>query len=239
MDEFKKYARNLFGIHLNASQSAAFEIYERELIEWNERFNLTAIHDPFQIRIKHFLDSLSCSLAMQSHPTKLVIDIGTGAGFPGIPLKILDPGMKLTLVESVGKKAAFCRHICQVLELENAEVVQERAEVAAFRLELREQCDWAVARAVAALPVLAEYLLPFVRLGGFALAMKGESGPAEAHSAQPGIQLLGGEVDQLLPVTLPGIEEERFLVMIKKVAATPDRYPRRAGIPAKRPLGKR
>lgn len=238
MDEFKKYARNLFGIQLSPSQVADFEIYERELIEWNERFNLTAIHDPLQIRIKHFLDSLSCRMAMQNSPVNHVIDIGTGAGFPGIPLKILNPDMKLTLVESVGKKAAFCRHICRVLELKNVEILPERAEVAAFRPEIREQCDWAVARAVAALPILVEYLLPFVRVGGFALALKGESGHAEAHLAQPGIQLLGGEIDQLLPVTLPGIEEERFLVVIKKVAATPDRYPRRVGIPAKRPLGK-
>jgi len=237
MEKLIKNTRDLLGINLTASQQAAFETYESELIEWNARYNLTAISEPQQIRIKHFLDSLSCTLAMRETFSKQVIDVGTGAGFPGIPLKILNPNIHMTLVESVGKKAAFCQHVCQALELDNVEIIQERAETVAHRPEFREQNDWAIARAVAALPILVEYLLPLVRIGGYALAMKGENGPAEVQTAQTGIQLLGGQVKQLIPVTLPGVEEERYLVVIEKIAATPDKFPRRVGIPVKRPLG--
>jgi 16S rRNA (guanine527-N7)-methyltransferase len=237
MEDLIENAWNLFGIRISASQQAAFETYESELMEWNARYNLTAIDNPQQIRLKHFLDSLSCTLAMRDTPTNRVIDVGTGAGFPGIPLKILNPKIKLTLVESVAKKAVFCQHICEAVEINNVEIIQERAEIVAQRSEIREQCDWVIARAVAALPILVEYLLPLVRMGGYALAMKGESGPAEAQSAQAAIHILGGQVKQLIPVTLPGVEEERYLVVIEKIAATPDRFPRRVGIPAKRPLG--
>lgn len=237
MDELIESADKLFGIQLTASQQAAFHIYETELIDWNTRTNLTAIHDVHQIRIKHFLDSLSCTLAMRGTPANQVIDVGTGAGFPGIPLKIVEPGRKLTLVESIGKKAEFCRHICDKLNFIGVEIIQERAEIVASRPDIRENYDWAVARAVAMLPVLVEYLLPLVRLGGYALAMKGESGPAEAQTAEQAIYILGGQVEQLIPVTLPGVEVERYLVVIKKIATTPDNFPRRVGIPAKRPLG--
>jgi 16S rRNA (guanine527-N7)-methyltransferase len=211
-------------------------LYERELVDWNARFNLTAIRDPQEIHIKHFLDSLTCLLAMRKVSIGRLIDIGTGAGFPGIPIKIIYPKMQLTLVESVGKKAEFCRHVVKILDLQGVEVVQERAESLGQNPSYREQYDWAVARAVAILPVLAEYLLPLVRVGGSMLAMKGESGPAEAHSAERALRVLGGHLRQLLPVTLPGVVEERYLVVIDKVAATPDGYPRKVGIPSKRPL---
>jgi len=237
MDELIKSADKLFGIKLTASQQAAFKIYETELIDWNTRANLTAIHDVHQIRVKHFLDSLSCTLALRGTPANQVIDVGTGAGFPGVPLKIVEPGRKFTLVESIGKKAEFCRHICQKLSFFDVDIIQDRAEIAASRPDKREKYDWAVARAVAVLPVLVEYLLPFVRRGGYALAMKGETGPAEAQSAEQAIHILGGQVEQLIPVTLPGVELKRYLVVIKKIATTPDNFPRRVGIPAKRPLG--
>lgn len=236
MKEFIENAWNLFGIRISDSQRVAFEIYEQQLIEWNTRVNLTAIDDPKQIRAKHFLDSLSCTLAMRSTPTDRVIDVGTGAGFPGIPLKIICPTIHLILIESVGKKAAFCEHIRQKIELAHIEILPERAESVASRPEFREMADWAVGRAVAALPVLAEYLLPFVRVGGYALAMKGEGGLAEAQSAEKAIHILGGRLHQLIPVMLPGVEEQRYLVVIEKIASTPDRYPRRVGVPAKRPL---
>jgi 16S rRNA (guanine527-N7)-methyltransferase len=226
----------LFGIRISDSQRVAFEIYEQQLIEWNTRVNLTAIDDPKQIRAKHFLDSLSCTLAMRSTPTDRVIDVGTGAGFPGIPLKIICPTIHLILIESVGKKAAFCEHIRQKIELAHIEILPERAESVASRPEFREMADWAIGRAVAALPVLAEYLLPFVRVGGYALAMKGEGGLAEAQSTEKAIHILGGRLHQLIPVMLPGVEEQRYLVVIEKIASTPDRYPRRVGVPAKRPL---
>jgi 16S rRNA (guanine527-N7)-methyltransferase len=237
MNEFVSYSREILGINLTASQKTAFEIYEKELIDWNARHSLTAIADPRQIRIKHFLDSLSCILAIKDTPAHRIIDVGTGAGFPGLPLKILDPTIHLTLVESVGKKAAFCEHICRELGINNVEIIRERAEAVGHSTQIREKFDWAAARAVASLPVLVEYLLPLVRIGGCALAMKGENGPAEVQSAQPGIEMLGGQVKQLIPVTLPGVEDERYLIVIEKIAATPDRYPRRVGIPAKRPLG--
>jgi len=237
MNEFAANARDLLNINLTASKQKAFETYEEELITWNALHNLTAIADPQEIRIKHFLDSLSCILAMENTSKNRVIDIGTGAGFPGLPLKILDANIQLTLVESIGKKAAFCEHICRELGLTQVEIIQERAETVGHDPKIREQYDWALARAVAALPVLVEYLLPLVRIGGFALAMKGENGPAEVQAAQSGIELLGGQFSQLMPVTLPGVEEERYLVVIEKIASSPDRFPRRVGIPKKRPLG--
>jgi 16S rRNA (guanine527-N7)-methyltransferase len=237
MNELITYAQELFGINLTPSQQAAFEIYEDELIDWNAHQNLTAIAEPAQIRIKHFLDSLSCVLAIKNLSSQRIIDIGTGAGFPGLPLKILGPDLHLVLVESVGKKAAFCKHICRKLDFLEVEIIQGRAELIGHQPNFRERADWAVARAVASLPVLVEYLLPLVCLGGHALAMKGENAPAEIQEAQPGIELLGGRLNKLVPVSLPGVEEKRYLVVIEKIAATPDRFPRRVGIPAKRPLG--
>jgi 16S rRNA (guanine527-N7)-methyltransferase len=226
----------LFGIHLNIRQVNALEIFTRELLDWNQRYNLTAIRDRDSICTKHFLDSFSCVLAWKNNPPNCLIDIGTGAGFPGLPLKILYPRMHLTLVESVGKKAEFCRHMVEVLELTEVEVLQMRAEETGQMTAHREYYDWAVARAVANLPVLAEYLLPLVHVGGTMLAQKGESGPAEAHSAEKVIKLMGGHIRQLLPVTLPGVVEERYLVLVDKVATSPPGYPRKTGIPAKNPL---
>ncbi len=236
MQEFTKHAHRQLGLHITRAQLSALSLYERELVDWNTRFNLTAIRDPQEIHIKHFLDSLTCLLALRETPVGRLIDIGTGAGFPGVPLKIIYPKMQLTLVESVGKKAEFCRHVVKILDLQGVEVVQERAETLGQDPNYREQYDWAVARAVAILPVLAEYLLPLVRVGGGMLAMKGESGPVEAHTAEHAIRVLGGHLRQLLPVTLPGVAEERYLVVIDKVAATPMGYPRKVGVPAKRPL---
>lgn len=236
MQELTRQIHRQLGLHLSRSQANALSLYERELADWNMRFNLTAIRDPQEIHIKHFLDSLTCVIALREGSVGNMIDIGTGAGFPGIPLKIIYPNMQLTLVESVGKKAEFCRHVVKILDLKAVEVVQERAENLGQHPSYRERYDWAVARAVAILPVLAEYLLPLVRVGGSMLAMKGESGPAEAHSAERALNVLGGHLRQLFPVTLPGVAEERYLVVIDKVAATPKGYPRKVGVPAKRPL---
>jgi len=197
---------------------------------------LTAVRDPQQIRIKHFLDSLSCMCVMRDAPMERVIDIGTGAGFPGLPLKIINPNMQLTLVESVGKKADFCRYISGLLKLDNIQILQDRAEVVGQLPAHRQQYDWALARAVAILPVLVEYLLPLVRVGGAMVAMKGESAPVEAHESEHATRLLGGHLRKLIPVTLPSVVEERYLVVIDKIAATPDLYPRRIGQPAKKPL---
>lgn len=236
MQVLRQYAHQQLGLRLSHRQLDALALYERELADWNARFNLTAIRDPQEIHIKHFLDSLTCLSAMREPLPGKLVDIGTGAGFPGIPLKIMLPNSQLTLVESVGKKAEFCRHVVRILDLPGVEVVQERAEALGQDPDYRERYDWAVARAVAVLPVLAEYLLPLVRVGGGMLAMKGESGPAEAHAADHALRVLGGHLRQLVPVTLPGVAEERYLVVIDKVAATPGGYPRKVGVPAKRPL---
>ena len=191
---------------------------------------------PASIRTKHFLDSFSCSLAWGSRPPRRLIDVGTGAGFPGLPLKILHPGMALTLVESVGKKAMFCEHIVRLLGLEGVEVIKGRAEDVGCMPAHRERYDWSVARAVAQMRVLAEYLLPLVRVGGTALALKGESGPAESQAAEKAMRMLGGQLNQIIPVDLPGLPDDRYLVLISKTAATPPKYPRKAGMPMKHPL---
>jgi 16S rRNA (guanine527-N7)-methyltransferase len=227
---------DLTGISINQTQLSAFETYSRELAEWNTRFNLTAIRDKEQVRVKHFLDSLSCLLVMRNSNMQRIVDVGTGAGFPGLPLKILCPNMHLTLVESIGKKTDFLRHIVQVLSLEGVEILHMRAERVGHIESQRQSYDWAIARAVAPLPVLVEYLLPLVRIGGRILAQKGESGRVEVQSAEGVIGLMGGDFREILPVTLPGIAGERCLVVIEKTAATPDKYPRRVGIPTKRPL---
>jgi len=236
MKELVQHAHTMLGIRLTKDQINALTIYERELLDWNSRFNLTAIDDPQKVRIKHFLDSLTCLCVLRESPFESLIDVGTGAGFPGLPLKIIYPQLRLTLVESVGKKANFCRHIVHTLELEKVEVIQDRVEALGQMPEHREQYDWAVARAVAVLPVLVEYLLPLVRVGGGILAMKGEQAPAEAHAAERAARLLGGHLRRLVPIHLPGVAEERYLVVLDKVAATPQAYPRRVGLPAKKPL---
>jgi len=236
MDELIHEARELFNVHLTARQVMALINYERELVEWNQKFNLTAIRDVESIRVKHFLDSYSCVLAWKGNPPLRLVDIGTGAGFPGIPLKIVYPTMHITLVESVGKKAMFCQHIISKLGLEDVDVIQARAENLGQNPAHRETYDYAVARAVANLNILGEYLLPFVKVGGTMLAQKGESGPAEAQSAEKAMKLLGGKLKQIIPVELPGVPDDRYLVLVDKVAATPPKYPRKAGIPMKMPL---
>jgi len=236
MEQLIHDAYALFNIHLTEHQIASLIKYEKELLEWNQKFNLTAIRDVESIRTKHFLDSFSCVLAWKSSPPDQLIDVGTGAGFPGLPLKILYPNLELTLIESVGKKATFCQHIVDVLHLEKVYVIQARVEEIGQDSKQRETYDWAIARAVANLNVLSEYLLPLVKVGGSILAQKGESGPAEAQSAEKAMKLLGGKLKQLIPVNLPDVVEDRYLVVVEKVAATPPKYPRKPGIPAKQPL---
>jgi len=236
MENLKQAALAMLGLRLTSRQVAALQKYEQELLDWNTRFNLTAIRDSEAIRVKHFLDSMTCLLAMRESVPNRLIDVGTGAGFPGIPLKIIFPNMRLTLVESVGKKADFCEHMVKVLCLDGVEVLTSRAEEIGQAAAHRQQYDWAVACAVATLPVLVEYLLPLVKVGGHALAQKGETAHAEVQAAEHAMHLMGGRLHQILPVTLPGVADERYLVVIDKIAGTPPAYPRRTGVPAKNPI---
>lgn len=235
-EDLAQWVNDLLGIELRPAQREAFDWFRRELIEWNRRYNLTAIRDPGAIDAKHFLDSLSNLLVSGLRPPARLIDVGTGAGFPGIPLKIAFPEFHLTLVESIGKKADFCRHVVATLGLSDVEVLHARAESVGRDPAYRERFDWALARAVAAMPTLAEYLLPLVRVCGAAVMQKGDTAPAEVQAAESALRILGGEVEQILPVELPRVVERRFLVVVRKCAATPERYPRRVGVPAKRPL---
>jgi 16S rRNA (guanine527-N7)-methyltransferase len=191
------------------------------------------------VLVRHFLDSLSCLKALPRAELTggaRVVDVGTGAGFPGLALKIVCPGMRLTLLEATRKKVTFLEHIVRELELKDVEVVHGRAEMLGQGMPHRERYDWALARAVAEMPTLAEYLLPLVRVGGAALAQKGEGAAAEVHEAEAAIMTLGGRVRQLVPVELRGLAETRYLVVMDKVAATPEKYPRRPGMPRKSPL---
>ncbi len=227
-----------WGLELTTEQVQAFELYYRELVAWNERINLTAITGYEEVQVKHFLDSLSCSQALTGLPAGWTcIDIGAGAGFPGLPLKIAFPRMRLTVMESTGKKAAFLEHIVAELGLSGVDVFRGRAEEAGREPGLRESFDAALARAVATLPVLVEYALPLVRVGGLFVAQKGSELQEEVEAARGAMKLLGGELAEVRSVDVPGLDAARHLVVVAKVAPTPDRYPRRPGIPAKRPLG--
>lgn len=236
METFNQEVYELLSLNLSDHQLQSFRILGLELMEWNERINLTSITDSTGIYTKHFLDSLSCIKAMREKPPKNLIDVGTGAGFPGIPLKIAIPGLKVTLVESIGKKTDFCKHIIEKLNLKDIDVIQTRAEELARLPEYREKFDCAAARAVAGMPALVEYLLPFARVGGMMLAQKGESGPLEVQQAEKAIHLLGGRLRHIKKINLPRIVEDRYLISIDKVSTTPEKYPRRTGVPLKTPI---
>jgi 16S rRNA (guanine527-N7)-methyltransferase len=237
LDELQASARSLLGLRLGRRELDAFRWYAGELLAWNERFNLTAITDPVGIEMKHFLDSLTCALALRPSAGDRLVDVGTGAGFPGIPLKIAFPKLQLTLIESVGKKAEFCEHIVEGLGLADVVVVHARAEDVGRDPVHRQTYDWGVARAVAQLAVVSEYLMPLLRIGGRAITQKGETGPAEAQAAAEALSLLGAGVEAVVPVELPRVPESRYLIVLHKRAATPETYPRRAGMPGRRPLG--
>ena len=241
MPVMDKLAAGAAGLRLKLSdeQLGRYEAFYRELIDWNRKFNLTAITDYDGVQIKHFLDSLSVVLALPEVPPPQgyrVIDIGTGAGLPGIPLKITFPEIKLALLEATRKKATFLEHIKTVLGLNDVEVVAMRAEEAAHLESLREQFDLALVRAVAALPALVEMTLPFLRVGGRLIAQKKGDIKDEVASAKTAIKLLGGNLIEVKRIELPELADNRFLVVIDKVAPSPAIYPRRPGLPAKQPL---
>jgi 16S rRNA (guanine527-N7)-methyltransferase len=230
----------LLGIHLTKLQVDAFHFYETELKRWNENINLTRILDSQDILVQHFLDSLSCLLPLHNisgkHARIQLVDVGSGAGFPGIPMAIINSNIDVSLVESTEKKCVFMNQIITEIGLSNAQVLNKRVEQLGQDCVHRESYDWAIARAVASLPILAEYLLPLTRVSGYCIAQKTLVSEFEISKATSALSQLGGRLDQIVPVDLPGINQTRHLIVMRKISATPKKYPRRPGIPKKRPL---
>ncbi len=223
---------------LSDDQIRRFQVYERELEAWNRHFNLTRITGREQVQTLHFLDSLTAVLAFSAEIESdgRVIDIGAGAGFPGIPLKIALPELRLTLVESVGKKVSFLEHLLDTLKISDVQLLHGRSETIAHDPRHRGVFDVAMARGLAPLRVLVELALPFCRVGGILVAHKKGDIDQELQDAQTAISLMGGRLAKVQPVCVTGLEDNRALVIVEKVSPTTDRYPRRAGIPKKRPL---
>ncbi|MBI4312425.1 MAG: 16S rRNA (guanine(527)-N(7))-methyltransferase RsmG [Chloroflexi bacterium] len=226
------------GITITQAQLRQFHRYQEELLSWNKRVNLTAITCPEEIETLHFLDSLTVAMALPAHPPTgyRVCDVGTGAGFPGVPLKIAFPDIRLTLVEATAKKAAFLEHLAQALGLESIAIHTGRAEDLAHAPDLREAFDLVTARAVAGLPSLLELTLPFCRTSGLAVAPKKGNVAEEVASAARALQELGGRLVELRPIPEDVLPGSRVLVIVEKAWPTPPKYPRRPGMPAKRPL---
>ena len=228
-----------WGVQLTPEQVEAFELYYNGLVAWNEKANLTAITGYEDVQVKHFLDSLSCLQVLSPLPPQTrCVDIGAGAGFPGLPLKIVCPQMRLTVLEATGKKVLFLEHIVAELGLHEVQIIKGRAEDLGRQPAHRESYQVALARAVAQLPVLLEYALPLLTMGGRFVAQKGMEIEDEVEAAQAALEVLGGQIKEMKAVHLPGLEALRHLVVVEKVAPTPQKYPRRAGIPAKRPLAR-
>ncbi len=226
------------GVHLNDAQLEQFRTYHDALTDWNSRVNLTAITGWDDVVDRHYLDSLTARLAL---PPEMVeggrfVDIGTGAGLPGVALKIAFPGLGAALVDATGKKAAFLEHLVRRLGLRGADVLAGRAETLGHNAELRESFDFVVARAVSGMATLAELTLPFCRLGGRVIAYKTRSAEDEVLEAENAIATMGGTLSELVAARVPGIDDDRLLVVMKKTAHSPDKYPRRPGLPGKRPV---
>ena len=219
---------------LNVSQKNSFDRYLELLQEWNNKINLTAITEKEEIELKHFYDSLTISEYIKSGSS--LIDVGTGAGFPGIPLKIKDESIKLTLLDSLNKRLIFLEEVEKELELKNVVNIHGRAEDYGKDKKYREKYDYATSRAVARLSVLVEYLLPFVKVGGFCICMKGPNIEEEIKDSEKAIRVLGGEIEKIDNFKLENDDNERNIIIIKKVKNTPKQYPRKAGIPTKEPI---
>jgi 16S rRNA (guanine527-N7)-methyltransferase len=224
------------GIELTDKQLSQFERYFQLLVEWNEKMNLTAITEKEEVYLKHFFDSVTASFYFNFNQDITVCDVGAGAGFPAIPLKICFPDIKLTVVDSLNKRIGFLEHVVNELGLENVSMYHDRAETFAHRPEFRQQFDLVMARAVARLSVLSELCLPLVKKGGHFLGMKGANLPEEVKDGQKAVKLLGGKIKDVHSFLLPIEESERNIVIIEKVKETPKKFPRKPGTPNKSPI---
>jgi len=224
------------GIELSERQIEQFLTYLEILQDWNKRMNLTSLKDPREIITTHFLDSLTVSEGIDEIGPIRVIDIGTGAGFPGIPLKILKPEISLSLLDSRRKRIEFLRYLFKSLKLKGLEIIWGRAEEYGRKEEYREKYDIVLARALARLNILVELGIPFLRIRGLFIVQKGQKLKEELEEARKAIEILGGELKGIISLRLPFSRKSRKLVIVEKVLETSDRFPRRSGIPQKRPL---
>lgn len=238
MEKLESGAEKL-GLHLNSRQVEQFETYYKELIDWNRKINLTRITDYEEVQVKHFLDSLTVTKAINPKDigeSLRVIDVGTGAGLPGIPVKILLPGIRLYLLEATAKKAKFLEHLIKKLGLDDVEIVVGRAEEAAHKPQYREKFDLVISRAVATLPALVELTLPFCSVTGSFIAQKKGDIREEVKQSNRAIDVLGGRLREIKPIELDELNDNRCLIIIDKTKSTPAKYPRRPGMPDKRPI---
>ena len=227
---------NAIGITLDEKQKQQFDKFYELLVEWNKVMNLTGITEYEEVNEKHFVDSLSIVKAVDMNQVKSVIDIGTGAGFPGIPLKIAFPHLKVVLLDSLNKRINFLNTVIAELGLENIETIHGRAEDFAKQAEYREQFDLCVSRAVANLATLSEYCIPYVEKGGMFVPYKSGEIDEEVEQSKKAVHVLGGKLENVIKFQLPGTEIGRSFVVIKKVQNTAKKYPRKAGLPSKEPI---
>ncbi|MDW7672279.1 MAG: 16S rRNA (guanine(527)-N(7))-methyltransferase RsmG, partial [Bacillota bacterium] len=224
------------GFSVTESQLNQFTLFYDLLVEWNTRMNLTTLTEPGKVVTHHFLDSATCALSEAFSSMGNVLDIGTGAGFPGIPLKILFPQRQFTLMDSLRKRITFLQQAAVVMGLEKLQLIHARAEEAGKDSDHREQYDGVVSRAVASLPVLLEYAVPFLRVDGFFLCQKGPRWQGEIQESERAMRLLSVSLEESLPVRIPLTDMKHHLLVFRKTASTPSRYPRKPGTPAKKPL---
>ena len=224
------------GIPLTAEQIGQFSVYHEMLLDWNTRMNLTALTAPEDVAVKHIIDSLTAYDAARFDGARTLIDVGTGAGLPGIPLAVYAPHLTVTLLDSLNKRVRFLTEVTAAMGLQNVRCIHARAEEAARTAEHRAAYDIVVSRAVARLPVLLEYTLPFVRVGGTLLALKGRAYAEEQKEARRAAEVLGGGRITARPVHLPGLDDVRAILTVTKERQTPAIYPRGGGAPARRPL---
>ena len=224
------------GIPLTAEQIGQFSVYHEMLLDWNTRMNLTALTAPEDVAVKHIIDSLTAYDAALFDGARTLIDVGTGAGLPGIPLAVYAPHLTVTLLDSLNKRVRFLTEVTAAMGLQNVRCIHARAEEAARTVEHRAAYDIVVSRAVARLPVLLEYTLPFVRVGGTLLALKGRAYAEEQKEARRAAEVLGGGRITARPVHLPGLDDVRAILTVTKERQTPAAYPRGGGAPARRPL---